>query len=310
MTSESLNAGSRRTSMTIGGWCRRWPAEDREGKSRDCWSHALPVGKSPRQAKPQLMHGFAADLCRAHAGVERKAVAHAPDRADEERIGTRAVTRPIGKDFRYRSHRPGEWPLEDRAEKEIGLVLARTRQQRIEMNRRGLPALRDDASDRKPGAARSIHFRQKHAIFRRDAYTGPVLQHAGTQHVLDRDGVVDQRRARLALLAVERDLVAAFEHELIFMRETKVRDHRGRLQKTLAALTQPLQRSELDLRFACLGDVRIGRIERSIGERRADTQQQRGKEPGSAHGSGVSVPYHASEPLISMRTCEPSRSTW
>src|SRR4051794_40610271 len=216
MTSESLNAGSRRTSMTIGGWS---PAMARRRSGREI-ARLLVTCPSCRK-KPTS--GQAA----AHARLRRrpvpsarrrrrKAVAHAPDRADEERIGTRAVTRPIGKDFRYRSHRPGEWPLEDRAEKEIGLVLARTRQQRIEMNRRGLPALRDDASDRKPGAARSIHFRQKHAIFRRDAYTGPVLQHAGTQHVLDRDGVVDQRRARLALLAVERDLVAAFEHELIF----------------------------------------------------------------------------------------------
>jgi len=107
------------------------------------------------------------------------------------------------------------------------------------------------------------------------------------------------------------DLVATLDHELVLMREAKIGDHGRYLEETLAAFAQPLQRTEFDLRFAGLRDVRIRRIERAIGKHAGRVSKQRKRKPEARgpHRRFCSVPYHASEPLMRNRRCKPSCCT-
>src|SRR3954471_6217503 len=131
-------------------------------------------GKGPRKAESQLMDRFAADLRRANACVEGKPFARSPDRANQDRVGPRAVANALGERLGDRPHGPGEWSLEYGAEKESGLVLACTSDGRVEVNRGGVPALGSDSGDGKSGPT-TVGRRQKDPVFSRDAWTAFLL---------------------------------------------------------------------------------------------------------------------------------------
>src|SRR5207237_7202438 len=201
-----------------------------------------------------------------HARVERKTFAHTPDRADEERVNTRTVARALGEDLRHRANGPGERAFHNGAEENVRLVLARTRKDAVQVDGPSLPALRNDAGDREPGAVLTVYRWKQQAVFGCHARTAFVLQDTAAQHLLDERAVIHQGRAGLARLRVERDLVPSFDNELAVLRKADVGDCRWRLEKSFSALAQPLHGAELDLRLSGLRDVRIRRVERPIGE--------------------------------------------
>src|SRR6266496_951099 len=87
------------------------------------------------QSQPQLPDGLVSVVSPANTDIERKTVPEAPDCADEPRGGPRAAERLLAEHFGDRAHRPGMRAFEDGAQEKVGLVLARPRESRIEMNR-------------------------------------------------------------------------------------------------------------------------------------------------------------------------------
>src|SRR6185369_148734 len=128
----------------------------------------------------------------------------------------------------------------------------------------------------------------QHAVLGGDAESGLVLQHASPQYLLDEDAVVDERRAMLARLGVERDLVPALDHELPLALQPEVRDHGRDLQESLSVFPQPLHRSELDLELARPRHIRIGRVERTVCKCKTCIREKRGG--GEAENCSVQVP--------------------
>src|SRR6266481_4793710 len=63
----------------------------------------------------------------AKSDVEAELVADLPDRADEAGYGLRRAKFVLVEDFRDRAHLPLGWPLYDRSDKDIGMLIARNR---------------------------------------------------------------------------------------------------------------------------------------------------------------------------------------
>src|SRR5689334_18347868 len=153
--------------------------------------------KAPGQAQPEFADELVSGVRYPHADVERKIVPHGPDRADEPGAGARASGSLLAEDLGNRAQRPAVRALEDRPEEQIGLVLARIGERRVQMQRSRLPALRHDSGDGSARAALSVHLGKQDAVLGGDTQARPALQHAAAQQLLDEDAAVGQRRARL-----------------------------------------------------------------------------------------------------------------
>src|SRR5205807_9614112 len=98
--------------MTIGGLPpasseRSWETEIAEAfMPLPSLSWFFPDCERPCQPQAQLVDRFAAGLRRAQAHVERKAVAKAPDRADERRVDAGAPSSLLCKELRDRASLP------------------------------------------------------------------------------------------------------------------------------------------------------------------------------------------------------------
>src|SRR5438309_4960426 len=197
----------------LGQTCRLQPGGQDKGQEwyqnqlAFCFHVVAPFSaECPGQSQAQLPDGLVSVVSPANADIERKTVPEAPDRTDEPRGDSRAAGGLLAEHFGDRAHDPGIRAFEDGAQEKVGLVLACPRERRIEMHRYRFGALGYDAGDREPRPLLPIYGRKQHAIFRCDAQTGLALQHTLPQHLLDEDSVVDDGAARLARLAVEREL--------------------------------------------------------------------------------------------------------
>src|SRR5262249_54628026 len=104
-----------------------------------------PQREADREASADLAHRMAADQRPAEAGVEAELVVDLPDRADQARDGARDADLVLDEHLRHRPHLPLDRPLDDRAEKDVRVVVARERGLAVEMDRSPVEALRDDA---------------------------------------------------------------------------------------------------------------------------------------------------------------------
>src|SRR5258706_900227 len=207
------------------------------------------------QSQPQLPDGLVSVVRPANSDVERKAVPHAPDRADEPRGGPRAAGGLLPGDFGDRAHCPGIRTFEDGAQEKIGLVLARPRERRIEMHRYRVGALGYDAGDGEPRSLLPVHRRKQQPVFHCNARTGSVLQSSPSQQLLDESPVVDDRAARFARLAIERHLALPLNHQFAIPLQAEVADHGRGDRYPFRTLPPPAERTELKLEFALLGNV-------------------------------------------------------
>src|SRR5215831_9440832 len=78
------------------------------------------------------------------ADVESDVVTYLPDRADQNRTGFRAAEVPLVEELGNRPNLPVMRTLDDRAESEVGMLLARQSDLRVEMHGEPGPALRHD----------------------------------------------------------------------------------------------------------------------------------------------------------------------
>src|SRR5690348_8804597 len=124
--------------------------------------------KTPGQAEPEFADELVAGVRQPHAGVEGKIVPQPPDRADEPGAHARASGGLLAEDLGDRAQLPAVRALEDRPEKQIGLVLARIGEHRVQMQRGRLPALRHDSGDRGARAALPVHLGKQDAVLGRD----------------------------------------------------------------------------------------------------------------------------------------------
>ncbi len=209
------------------------------------------------QSQPQLPDGLVSVVSPANTDIERKTVPEAPDCADEPRGGPRAAGRLLAEHFGDRAHRPGMRAFEDGAQEKVGLVLARPRESRIEMHRYRFGALGYDAGDGKTRSLLPIYGRKQQPVFRRNARPGRVLQYALPQHLLDENPVVDDRAARLARLAVERDLALPLNHQFAIPLQAEVADHGRSDRYPFRALAPPANGTQLQLEFALLRNVGV-----------------------------------------------------
>src|SRR5438445_5090901 len=175
---------------------------------------------SSRRRHTRYWRDWSSDVCSPDLTVPEP-----PDRTDEPRGDPWSAGGLLGKHFGDRAHHPRIRAFEDGAQEKVGLVLARPRERRIEMHGYIFGALGYDAGDGESCPLLPIYRRKQQPVFRCDARTGRILQSALPQHLLDEDSVVDDRAARLARLAVERDLALPLNHQFAVPLQAEVADH-------------------------------------------------------------------------------------
>src|SRR6267154_1060776 len=151
-------------------------------------------------------------------------------------------------------------------------------------------AVRNDPGNGKSGPVLAVHRREEEAVFGRHARARFLLQRAFAQHLLDEEPGVRDRVARLPGLAVERRFAPALQHDLATAGKAVVGDHGRSDGESFLALAQPPQRPQLELELPRLDDIRIGRVERPVGEcgvrRRCQDQRKKDSKSGCST-SGV-----------------------
>jgi hypothetical protein len=135
-----------------------------------------------------LTHGVVIDMRSPQAEVDCDIVLHLPDRPDQRGTGAKQANLAFVKDFGDGPHHPVVRTLDDGVQKIIGVLLAGKLDLSIEVHRRPVPALRDDAGKDCSSPMFVIDSRQQEAEFGCD--TGPelLLQAALAQHTFEADG--------------------------------------------------------------------------------------------------------------------------
>src|SRR5262249_35407791 len=103
--------------------------------------------EADREAGADLAHRVAAGARLAEADVEAEVVVGLPDRADEPRGRGRRADLGLVEELGDRAHLPGDRSLDDRADEEVRIVVARARGGAVEMDGAPVEALRHDAGE-------------------------------------------------------------------------------------------------------------------------------------------------------------------
>src|SRR5262249_42335040 len=150
--------------------------------------------KADREAGTDLAHRMAAGERLTETDVEAELVVNLPDRPDQTRDRAGHADLVLYEELGDRSHLPLDRSFDDRAEEEVGVVIARQRGLAVEIDRAPVVALRNDAGNARAQLVAAVAVGQQQPELGRDARPGLVLQDTLAQHVLEERAVGGEDR--------------------------------------------------------------------------------------------------------------------
>src|SRR5258707_3367291 len=201
--------------------------------------HAAPPldfrqGEAERHSGAKLFNWMSIHDGVAKADVEAEIVLHLPNGTNQAGDGSRLTDFLFVEEFGDRPYLPLRGPLDNAAQTEVSVIVAREFCDDVGVYGSPVPSLRSDRAEARTETAVGAHARQQRPEFDCNARPAGVLEAPLPQHVLEK--CPDAVDARAFIGIRQRKLSLALKYEFPVLCVAVIEDHERRDQRRLRVL--------------------------------------------------------------------------